>query len=231
MEKIQINYKELFKVILIICLYFLLQYILSIPVILLMKYKIVGYNTANLILYILLTLTFFLIYIKTIIKDFKDFKKRYKEILKITFRYWFIGYLIMMVSSNIINILHLEENTNQAANIDLLRQAPLVEILCASIFAPILEELVFRRGLKKSTNNKYLYAIVTGLIFGLIHVTSSIESIKDIAMLLYIIPYGALGTCFGLAYSETDNIFGTIAIHSMHNTIAILILILFGGII
>ena len=106
---------------------------------------------------------------------------------------------------------------------------PLIEEICAIILAPIIEELVFRRSLIKFTSNKHIYALTTGLIFGFIHITSSINSINDLIMLLYIIPYSSVGIALGYAYKKTNNIYGTLIMHSIHNAIAILELIIIGG--
>lgn len=228
MKKLQINGKELFKGISIICLYFLLSNILAIPFVFLIQKNLIGYNYATLLLYYFLALIFFLIYIKDMIKDFEDFKKNYKSILKTTFNYWIKGLFIMFISSYIITLLNLDANVNQTANEEMLMEMPVVQAICAILLAPILEELVFRRSLKNFTNNKHLYAITTGLIFGLIHVTSSITSVNDLPMLLYLFPYGALGIAFGYAYKKTNNIYGTMVIHGIHNAISISIMILGG---
>ncbi len=231
MTKLNINLKELIKGICTICLYFLLQFALSIPCVLLMQKGLISYNIANFIIFIVMFIVFVLIYLKTLINDFKDFKSNYKSILKTTLNYWFKGFFVMIVASFLITLLHFEENTNQAANIEMLKQTPIIEILCAVILAPFVEELVFRRGLKKATTNKHLYAIVSGLMFGLIHVTSSISSVNDLIMLVYLIPYSSVGIAFGYAYSKTNNIYGTIFIHAMHNALSIIELILIGGIL
>lgn len=230
MERLKIDPIETLKGIGIICLFFILSFILAIPFVFLLELKLINMQIANLGLYLWLALIFSLIYIKDLIRDFKDFKKNYKQMLKISLNYWIKGLFIMYVSSFIISILRLEENANQAANIDMLIKMPIIEIICSVILAPLTEELVFRRGLKKATNNKYLYAIITGLIFGLVHVTSSITSLKDLPMLLYIVPYSSLGVAFGLTYKETDNIFSTICIHALHNSISVGILLI-GGIL
>ena len=147
--------------------------------------NIISEELANVLLYLSLTIIFILIYIKDIIKDFKNFKKDYKYILKTTFNYWLKGLFIMLAFSILISFINIAPNTNQEANIALFKEMPIVEILCAVIFAPLIEELVFRRGLKKFTNNKHLYAITTGLIFGLLHILSSISSPSDYIMFLY----------------------------------------------
>lgn len=231
------NFKlsELIKGLFIICLYFLLAAILSLPFLFLYKENIINKEFANILLYFSLCIIFVIIYIKDLIKDFKSFKKDYKNILKTTLKYWLKGLLIMFISSFIITIINLSPNVNQEANIKLLKEMPLVEIICAVILAPIIEELVFRRSLKNFTNNNHIYAYTTGLVFGLIHVTSSISSPKDLLMLLYIIPYSSVGIAFGYAYKKTNNIYGTILIHAIHNAISLSIsllgLLFIGGIL
>ena len=64
---------------------------------------------------------------------------------------------------------------------------------------------------------------MSGLIFGSLHITSYITTISDI---IYIIPYASLGFAFGLLYYKTDNIFSSITVHSIHNLLATLLVLL-----
>jgi len=50
-------------------------------------------------------------------------------------------------------------------------------------------------------------------------------------MLIYLIPYGALGIAFGYAYRKTNNIYGTMIMHSIHNALSLVQIILIGCII
>ena len=219
MQKKIINIKELIKGIIAIGLYFTLPSLISIPFIFLSKHIAFSTGTLTLLLYLILVIIFSIIYIKTLKKDFPIFKKNIKPFFKIGINYWIKGLFIMFTSSFLITILNIEQNTNQSTNITLLEQYPLVEIICAIILAPILEELVFRRSLKNFTTNKHLYAFTTGLIFGGAHVISSLTSP---IMLLYLIPYCSVGIAFGYIYEKTDNIYSSLLIHSLHNTISIL---------
>lgn len=232
MKKLQINPKELLKSIGIICLYFLLQLVLSLIYILLTELKILPYSECigNFFIYLVLVTIISLIYIKTLIKDFKDFKKNYKTILKTTLNYWLKGLFISYGGSILITMLKLPEVTNQQAIIELIKENFILASIMTIILAPITEELFFRRGLKKFTNNKHLYAITSGLIFGGLHIITSIHGLSDLPMLLYIIPYSSLGIAFAYSYFKTDNIYGTICVHSIHNAITtILVLITLGG--
>lgn len=224
--KQNINFKELLKGLMIIALYFFLGELLSIPFLFLYKQKILNLEIANLLLYISLTIIFTIIYFKDLKSDLKIFFKKPKEILKIGFNYWIKGLFIMMLSSFIFNIIGIGTSINQEQNIELLKSMPLYEIISAVMLAPILEELVFRRSLKYAFKNNYIYAYTVGLIFGFIHITTSLSSP---IMLLLIIPYSAMGIAFGFTYKKTNNIFSTITIHMLHNAIS-LGLAMLGGI-
>lgn len=216
------NFKELLKGILVICSYFLIQVIYTMPFIFLLEKNKITENTLYLFVFLGMTITYIIAYRKSLINELKDIKKNYKHILKTTSKYWLIGLGIMILSSSILVAFGINNATNQEQNIKLFQENPIIQALIAIILAPFIEELVFRRSFKNFTNNKHLFAFVTGLIFGGIHVISSITSIKDIIMILHIIPYSTMGIAFGYAYKEHNNIIGTMIIHAIHNTIAII---------
>lgn len=223
MKKNLINITELIKGILIIFSYFLIGNIISIPFSFLEKNKIISPSASKLLLYLVLCIIFVLIYNKDLIKDIKNFKKDYKNILKTSFKYWIKGLFIMIFSSYILTMLKVAPNTNQEANLALLESMPIVEFICAVIFAPITEELVFRRSLKNISSNKHIYALTSGIIFGFIHIISSLSNAKSLIMLLYLIPYSALGIAFAYAYKKNDNISGSMIFHSIHNALSLLV--------
>ena len=214
--------KELIKGILVICSYFIIQVILTMPFIFLLEDNKISINQVYLIVFLGSALIYLAIYHKSIIENLKDFKKNRKKILKSTFKYWIIGLVIMITSSYIIGLLNIPSNVNQDTNIELFKQGPILQSICAIVLAPIIEELVFRRSFKNFTNNKYIFGIVTGLIFGLVHVTSSITSPNDLIMLIYLIPYSSVGIALGIAYKENNNIVGTTLMHSIHNLISVI---------
>lgn len=216
------NFKELIKGILVICSYFILQIIFMMPFIFLLIKNMISENIVYLFIFSGLTILYLIAYRKSLIEDIKDFKKNYKKILSITIKYWLIGLIVMITSSLIITFIGVDNSNNQNTNIELFKQAPFIQAFIAITLAPIIEELVFRRSFKNFTNNKILFALTTGLIFGGIHVISSITSFNDLKMLIHIIPYSSVGIAFGLAYKEHNNILGTVITHSLHNIIAVL---------
>lgn len=78
-----------------------------------------------------------------------------------------------------------EESTveNQALIEELMASAPAMMIISTSIFAPIEEELLFRGAIGKVIKNKKVFILVSGLIFGLMHVTGSITLLFELLLL------------------------------------------------
>lgn len=221
-----INIKELLKGIGIIFSYLFVGVILNISFSFIKNEKISFF-----LLYFGLALIFGIIYLKDLKNDFKSFKNNYKSILKTTFIYWLIGLIIMIISSNIIKFIGISEIVNQSENIDYFKKMPIVYSIVVITLVPLIEELVFRRSLKYSSSNKHIYAFISGFIFALLHITSSLTNFNNLILLLYLIPYGAVSIAFGYSYKKTNNIYGTIIIHSIHNLISLIEVIILGGLI
>lgn len=152
-------------------------------------------------------------------ESIKNLKVNYKEKIKITFKYWFIGLLLMMVANFIIYYL-IKGNIapNEAANREILLNAPIYSILSMCLIAPVSEELLFRLNFKNCFKNRYSYAITTGIIFGLMHIIISFSMDN----LIYLIPYSILGITFGFIFYDTESIGYSILAHSFHNGISVL---------
>lgn len=171
-------------------------------------------------IFIVIVLIYF--YKEDFIKGHDDLNKTYKDKIGSTIKIWLIGLVIMIISNNIINLFTASGiANNESLNRVVLDELTIYAIPTMVIFGPICEEIIFRLSLKKIFKNKYLYIILSGLLFGGAHVlgTSGIE-------LLYIIPYGALGSAFAYIYVKNKNILCPILAHMLHNLICI-VLILF----
>lgn len=184
------------------------------------KNYVIYYTISSLTLNIILIS----IYRKDFIKDFKNYFKNFPKNFETSFKYWIIGLIIMYVSNFFITfILHKQIAGNEETVRNYLAALPLLMTFNAVICAPINEELVFRKSFKDIFSNKWIFATMSGLIFGCLHVTSYITTASDI---IYIIPYASLGFAFGLLYYKTDNIFSSITVHSIHNLLATLLVLL-----
>lgn len=173
---------------------------------------------------LLLMIILFIIYRKTIIEDFKKFKKDINGNLELAFRYWTIGFSIMLISNLFISlILGKTISGNEEIVRNYIDSSPLLMAISTVIFAPINEELTFRKSLRDALKNKWVYALTSGIIFGGLHVISYINVPSD---LIYLLPYSSLGISFALLYYKTNNIFSSISMHTMHNLLSIIIYLL-----
>ena len=123
-------------------------------------------------------------------------------------------------------VLHSTPNNENQIQ-DLLGTMPIYIAFASCICAPIMEELVFRKSLGNCFKSQYLFIIVSGLLFGLLHIVTS----KNVYDFLYIIPYGLFGSIFAYIYYKTKTIFSTITIHMIHNTILVIISLIGLGVI
>ena len=170
-----------------------------------------------------LVFIFYIIYRKDLVHEFKIFKKDLWNNIDIGLKYWLLGLFIMMVSNLLISFLF---NTNGANNENIvqsfIKYLPAIMLIDAGLLAPFNEEIVFRKTLFDLFKNKWVFAFFSFLLFGGAHVVGGTSLIDY----LYIIPYGALGGAFALAYYETKTIFTSMSFHMFHN-IALVLLAIF----
>ena len=132
-----------------------------------------------------------------------------------------MGFIIMAVSNLVITyILNKGIAGNEQEVRNYIDSFPLFMIFNTVIYAPLTEELTFRKSFKTAINNKWLYVLTSGLVFGMVHISSYITNWTD---LIYLIPYGSLGISFALLYHKTNNIYSTINMHAMHNLLAVVV--------
>ena len=122
-------------------------------------------------------------------------------------------------------------SSNEEQVREMLFSSPITSLLSISIIAPISEELIFRKSLQPVLKNKWVYIVVSGVLFGMAHLLTNILSGEFVLTdLFYLLPYGSLGSAFALMDNETKTVFSSIVIHALHNTAtAILLLVLFKG--
>ncbi|MBQ7140314.1 MAG: CPBP family intramembrane metalloprotease [Bacilli bacterium] len=169
-----------------------------------------------------------MVYRKDLFKDLKKIKKEYKSYLDYIINYYTIGVIGMVLINLFLQYgLKLGLAGNEESVRNLLIEAPLYTFISACILAPFQEEMLFRKVIRDFCKNKYVFIIVSGLIFGLMHVLGTASGLEY----LYLLPYGFLGSMFALMYVKTDNIWCPIFIHFFHNTLLVLIQLKVNGII
>lgn len=193
--------------------------------------KIIGINYSNMsiiskVIYLLsyeftYILILFFVYRKIYIKDFKKFINNFKNYIMKYMEYWALSFGLMLISNIIITSVF---PNSSASNQEILNStfaiAPIYILISASLFAPLIEETIFRLSLRNVFKTDKLFIIISGLVFGALHVVGSFNSFSE---LLYIIPYSIPGFVFAYTLVKSKNIFVPISLHMFHNTLMVLV--------
>ena len=221
------NYKPIIYLAIVLILFYCSSLFILIPVLIfnidLNNCSDVVTNLLRLFYNFITSLILFLLYRKELKKEFKELKNNFGTITDIAFKYWITGFLIMMISNTIIGLFSpIKIPSNESSVRELIISTPLISFFFISIFAPFNEEIIFRKSFKDVFKNKWVFAITSGLTFGLLHVIGNITSLYE---LLYFIPYTSLGIVFALANYKTNNIFTSMIMHFLHNTLILILYI------
>jgi len=173
------------------------------------------------IISLILPTIMFIVYRKELITDIKKIKDNYRKYIEISVLAYTIGIILMVVSNLIIQLCFNQQiAANEQGVRELLSTLPLYMSISACLIGPFEEEMVFRKIFKDIINNKILFIIISGAVFGLLHVIGVSSSLIE---MLYFIPYGILGGTFAYMYVKTDNIWVPILVHIIHNTLLVTI--------
>lgn len=220
--------KKIVKNILIFFSYFMYHYIF-IAILLMFNINYEDFNIFQRLIFIFVSdiiyvMTIFYLLKDEIIKDLKDFKKKYKYYLSKYFVIYAFGVILMGISNKILYYITRQELSGNETSIrNLLDKYPFYMVFSAVLFAPIVEEIIFRKTVRNVFNKKYLYILMSGLIFGVLHI-SDYSNFNEI---LLGIPYIIMGIDFAYIYYKSNNIFTTISLHSIHNLLLVLIQFIF----
>lgn len=230
MKIIEDTIKKITKGFLVICIFYYSAYFQYIPFRLFNKNvsDYVGNTKLNVLLFtfsdLIVLLILLCIYWKDFVKEFGKFKNNFKKAMDTGIACWVVGFIIMIISNLIlVTLFHADGANNENTVRSMIHVVPIVMGLNVCILAPIIEEIVFRKTLYDVVNKKaWLFILLSFLMFGWAHVSSMATTLVD---WLYLIPYGALGGAFALAYHKTDTIFTTICLHMMHNFLTFLLVL------
>ena len=192
-----------------------------------LPFWIIGVNTETLPMFvkvvymtcfqIALVGTIAYIFRKDLKENLEDLKKNHQNYFKNYLKYWFIALGLMLASNAIITFLQPGSvANNEEAIVQMFKTTPIYTFISAVVFAPLLEELVFRKSFRYMFNSDTLFIIMSGLVFGAFHVVGSFETLFD---LIYIIPYSVPGFVFAYTLVKSKNIFVPISLHFLHNGI------------
>jgi membrane protease YdiL (CAAX protease family) len=169
----------------------------------------------NIIIEVCIIIVIILMFEKQLTKMIKDFKKNNLIYFKKYFKYWFLILGLMMASNAIILIFDPSSTANNQDLInELFNEYPIYTFVLSVLFAPVIEELIFRLSFYNIFKNKYAFILLSGLVFGAFHVIGSYETPFD---LVYIIPYSIPGMIFASIMHKTKNVCFPMFLHFVHN--------------
>ena len=214
------NFKNLLLGIITISLYFLLS-IFRTPILncfgITNESSTIAISISS-ILYLTFTIAIIvLINIVNIKKSYEDIKKYHKKYFSKYVGVWFITLCVVTFINLLLYLLFTKSisgNENLVRN--MLKSYPIYSIFSTIVFAPIVEELAFRKSIQNMITNKKIFIVVSGLFFGWLHVAGNINVWSD---MLYIIPYSIHGGLFAYFLVKTDNILVPMGFHLLHNGI------------
>jgi len=174
----------------------------------------------SLIFYIIMLTLMVLLFRKQLVHDFKIFKEYFREYMSLVFKTWGKAFIVMLILGLIIQILTgTTQSNNQQALQTMFNKYPVFLALLSIIYAPFTEELLFRGVIRKFIKSKYLFILVSGIAFGLLHV---IDDSKTMAEFSYVFVYSALGIFLASLYYKTNNLFTNISFHFVQNFLSVI---------
>lgn len=202
-------------------LYFFVKYV-----------KVLDIYTINILLNFFSTLIS-MIFAVVLLKDFfidniKAFRQNLvKNILWSATAGLGIMYLISYLA-NILIVLFLgttDSATNQLLFESLIENNFIFMAIQAIVFAPIVEELIFRGLIFRTFRqyNIYLGHFISAFCFGFIHIYQGLFA-GDMTQLIYLLSYGGMGFAFSLVYEKRKTIVAPMIVHMLNNLIATLLI-------
>lgn len=176
--------------------------------------------------YAIMFMLVFILFGDKLISDFKKLIKNFNAYIE----YDLPKYGLMIVSFILVNFICILVTKNgTSVNQETVESLPkLIMFILAVLWAPIVEETVFRGTIRRYINNKIVFVLLSAFIFGFMHATGEGSLLKIIFTTL---PYATLGGWLAYIYSKTDNLANNIMIHGIWNLFAVIMSFLISTII
>ena len=182
-------------------------------------------NVLSIVFYILMIVLSILFFKDLLRNNFREFRKNFKaymqNLLPIIGKYYLIYFVIAIVSA-ILAKQGTSVNQTKIEELPILLSLPL-----AIIYAPIVEETLFRGCIRRFIKSDKVFLVVSAITFGLLHTAFSEASIYNVIVVA--LPYAAMGYFLAYLYTKTNNICTNIAFHAFQNTMAMILTIIIKG--
>ena len=198
----------------------------------------------NLLSYVVLSGVLIFLYRKEIVTDFKLLKSyRLKGVIIKVLAGFGIFYAISLLGNYLIsnvdyygNLIYKifklgEFNTtsDNQASIEAMLEGPSfwMMFLAAGFLGPLCEELVFRKAMFSICKTKEMGILVSSLLFGFIHITSSLLLYDGVTVFLMVFPYIVSGVALAIVYLKGDrNIMIPTIAHMLSNILSMIMIVI-----
>lgn len=187
------------------------------------------YNAlTNLTTYIVLIITLLLINFQYLINAIKDFFKNFVKYTTYGFLSFVIYYIASIIISLLIQSLKIESSAQNQVLLELMIKNGflIITFISAVVIGPLVEELIFRKSIFNLIQNDKIAIVVSSLVFGAIHLLSSIGSgYSFLEIIILTIPYILFGFIFAILYVKCNkNILPSTAVHIIINALSVFII-------
>ena len=211
-EVIELTKKDLLLSILLVVVYFS-QFFIDVFSENVKIYAVIGYYliTFGLCLYV---------FRERYRRDFFFLKNDFKNYIKYIFKMWGMMLLASLCAAFIVMALN---GNSQSANQEALNGMPLwFMIPVACIWAPVVEEAIFRGVIRRFIPNNVLFVIVSSVLFGLLHTVGQEKTLY--LTIVQSLQYMAMGAVMAIAYVKSNNIMTNMGVHCIQNTFSTILL-------
>ena len=212
LEKLEVTKKDLLLSVLLVVVYFS-QFFIDVFSENVRIYAVIGYYliTFGLCLYV---------FRERYRRDFFFLKNDFKNYIKYIFKMWGVMLLASLCAAFIVMALN---GNSQSANQEALNGMPLwFMIPVACIWAPVVEEAIFRGVIRRFIPNNVLFVIVSAVLFGLLHTVGQEATLY--LTIVQSLQYMAMGAVMAIAYFKSNNIMTNMGVHCVQNTFSTILL-------
>ena len=180
------------------------------------------YMATSISFYVIMVILSFLFFGELLRDNFKMFKKNFKAYMqnvlpmvgKFYIIYFLVATIVTFLSKNGTSV-----NQNNLESLPIFISFPL-----AVLYAPLVEETLFRGCFRRLFKNDKVFIIVSGLVFGLLHTMFTEATLYNVIVMG--IPYIMLGGFLAYLYTKTNNMMCNMSFHAFQNLLAMLMILL-----
>lgn len=171
---------------------------------------------------IILSITLLFPLLNSNFKTFKEHFKAYIGNLMGDVGKFYLAYIVIALFASFLTKSDTSVNQTNIEAMPIWLSLPL-----AVIYAPIVEESLFRGCLRRFFKNDKVFIIISAISFGLLHTIFSEPNLYNAIVMG--IPYMAIGGFLAYLYTKTNNMCTNMAFHAFHNAIVMIFVILIKG--